>query len=86
MNSATTRYHFNIVKPSGIVHDHEGTELPTLEAARAHAIRDARTLMSIAILEGIDVSGRKIEITDKDGEVLLVLSFRDAITAEDQRS
>jgi hypothetical protein len=86
MNSATSRYHFNIIKPSGIVHDHEGTELPTLQAARAHAIKDARLLMSMAILEGRDVSGRNIEITDEEGEVLLVVPFRDAIAIEDEHS
>jgi hypothetical protein len=86
MNSATSRYHFNIIKPSGIVHDHEGTELPTLQAARAHAIKDARLLMSMAILEGRDVSGRNVEITDEEGEVLLVVPFRDAIAIEDEHS
>jgi hypothetical protein len=86
MNTANTRYHFNIIKPSGIARDLEGTELPSLEAARAHAIEDARVLMSMAILEGRDISGRTIEVTSEDGEVVLVLAFRDAVTIEGERS
>lgn len=85
MNSAPTRYHFSIINPSGIARDFEGTELSSLEAARAHATEDARVLMSMAILEGRDISGRTIEVTGEDGEVLLVVPFRHAVTIEDER-
>jgi hypothetical protein len=85
MSTAKTRYHFNIVTASETVHDLEGTELPSLEAARAYAIEDARTLMSIAVLEGRDISGRRIEVTNEAGDVLLTLRFREALTYEDGR-
>jgi len=44
-----------------------GTELPDLEQARAEAIADARTLMSIAMIDGHTIFGRSVEIRDRLG-------------------
>jgi hypothetical protein len=84
--SAANHYYFNVIKSSGTVHDREGTGLPSLESAHAYAIEDARALMSMAILEGRDISGQKIEVTDGDGVVVLTLPFREALTVGGERS
>jgi hypothetical protein len=39
--------------------------------------------MSDAVLRGQDIAGRKIEICDGDGEVLLVVLFADAVRRVD---
>jgi hypothetical protein len=80
---AMTRYYFNLVSPTTTVEDLEGTELSSLDAARREAIKDARQLMGAAILDGDDISNRRIEITNEAGEVLLVLPFTDAINPRD---
>lgn len=77
------RYFFHHLKKAGPVRDLEGTDLPDLEHARAEAILDARTLMSDAIREGWDISSRSIQITDEQGNVLLVIPFVDTVTRED---
>jgi hypothetical protein len=75
----TNRYFFNIITSSGAVSDIEGSELPSLEQARAEAVADARVLMSDAIRSGIDISGRSMEICDDAGQRLLIVPFREAI-------
>jgi hypothetical protein len=57
----------------------EGTELPSLTAAKSEALIDARGLMSAAILEGDDISGRSIEICNEAGELLFTLPFSETI-------
>jgi hypothetical protein len=84
--STAKRYYFNVIKPSETVHDFEGTELHSLRDVRSYAIEDARVLMSMAILEGRDISGRRIEVTDDGGTVVLTLPFREAFTVEDEHS
>jgi hypothetical protein len=69
------RFFFNIVTAAGKILDPEGTELGDLDIARTEAIKDARMLMSDALMEGKDISSRSMEITDETGEVLLMLPF-----------
>jgi hypothetical protein len=78
-----TRFYFSVVTAAGKIIDQEGTELSDLAAARVEAIKDARSLMSEAILAGNDISGRSIEIGDDSGKILLVVSFADAISRSD---
>jgi hypothetical protein len=74
------RYYFNIVTRNSVREDFEGSELSSLEQARSEAIEDARALMSDAILLGQDISSRRLEICDEEGDVLLIVAFADAIT------
>jgi hypothetical protein len=76
-------YFFNVASASGTVRDEEGSDLPDLKAAREEAIKDARSLMSGAILEGRDISNRSIQIAGEDGNVLLVVPFWMAVAACD---
>jgi hypothetical protein len=83
MSNGLTRYYFNLITPSGVVQDLEGSDLPSLDEARAEAIKDARLLMSEAVRQGRDISGRSVEICDGAGRVLMVLAFREAISPRD---
>lgn len=73
------RFYFNVVSEAGTVVDPEGSDLATLEHARREAVQDARALMSEAVLAGKDISGRKIQICDEDGNVLLIVHFIETI-------
>jgi hypothetical protein len=77
------RYFFNVVLATETVRDEEGSNLLDLDTAHDEAIKDARSLMSDAILEGRDISSRFIQIAGEDGEVLLVVPFRMAVASCD---
>jgi hypothetical protein len=83
MSDGPARYFFNILTPSGVVEDIEGSELPSLDEARAEAIKDIRFLMSAAIRQGRDISGRSMEVCNEAGDVLMIIAFREAISESD---
>jgi hypothetical protein len=73
------RYHFNIRNGCGFTADEEGLELSSDKAARAQAIRGARSLMSAEMLEGmLDLDGQ-IEVTDDWNDEVMTVRFRDAV-------
>jgi hypothetical protein len=76
------RFYFDTVTSGTIVSDDEGTELPGVKEATAEAIQDARALMSAAIMSGLDISKRSIQIRDEAGEIVLVIPFSDAVKPE----
>jgi hypothetical protein len=64
--------------------DEEGFELPDLEAARAHALEQARvTFAETAKDHGRVVLHHRIDIEDRSGVVLDTVYFRDAVSVED---
>ena len=73
-------YYFNVMSASDAVLDFEGSDLPDIATARIEAIKDARELMSNAILEGRDISSRRIEICNEAGDVLLDVAFTEAVS------
>jgi hypothetical protein len=77
------RFYFHVTRLASSIPDIEGTELLDLAEARAEAVRDARALMSCAILEGRDISGRSIEICNEAGDVLIRMPFREAFSSEE---
>ena len=79
MGRAMPRFYFNLVSAAGTIADFEGTELATLEDARREAIRDARALMSQAVLSGKDISARRVHICDEQGGILLIVPFTETI-------
>jgi hypothetical protein len=81
--NANTRYYFNVISSSSSVIDIEGVELSSLEEARDEALEDARFLMSAAILEGLDISARHIEVCNETGDVLMRIPFTAAYTVSD---
>lgn len=78
------RYSFHVASAPETIRDVEGSDLPDLDAARAEALQDARSLMSDAILSGRDISQRQIQICNEQGEVLLRVPFTMAFTGEDE--
>ena len=62
-----------------IVTDQEGTELPSLEAAREHALNNAREMACAEVLEGHLNLKHRIDVADEGGTVLFTLQFRDTV-------
>lgn len=71
------KFYFHISTRTQILLDEEGADLAGLEEAVGEAIKDARSLMSAAILEGRDISHRHIKIADEKGQVVLTLPFKE---------
>lgn len=76
-------FYFNVINTAGKICDPEGSELANIEIAEAEAILDARRLMSDAILDGRDISGRSIEICDATGDILRTVLFKSALNRAD---
>lgn len=76
-------FFFNVVVGSSIMIDEDGTELPSVAAAREEALKDARGMMGDAVRQGQDISARTIEICDDAGSILEIVSFGDAIKIHD---
>ena len=73
------RYHFHLRDRTGLTEDVQGRELADLVKARERAIREARAIICDDVRQGrIDLSGM-IEVTDGEGEVVLILPFSDAV-------
>ena len=60
--------------------DHEGVELPSLEAVRSHAIDSARGIMAENVRQGEICLGHRIEVVDDAGAPVLTLRFEEALT------
>ena len=73
------RYYFHICNGSGFVEDEEGQELPDLEAARAFAVRSARSIMSSDVQRGMLDLSSFIEIEDPLHQLVHTLGFEEAI-------
>jgi hypothetical protein len=78
-----SRFYFHIITQTRTLADNEGTELADLGEARREAIRDARSLMSAAILDGRDIRNRRIEVRNAEGELLIDLPFSAAFETSD---
>lgn len=61
------------------IEDEEGSDLPSLSAAREEALGSARELWAAAILQQRDLSARRFVVTDEKGRVLATLPFSDAL-------
>ena len=72
-------FYLHIRNGSGYVEDLEGQELPDLAAARVQAVEGVRSVLSEEARHGeLDLRG-SIEIADGDGNILLILPFKDAV-------
>ena len=70
-------FFFDCVRSPEIVRDGLGLELQHLNAARVHALRMARRMMS-AKSDGTDWRDWNVEISDRSGHRLSVVPFPDA--------
>jgi hypothetical protein len=74
-----SRFFFSIVSGKHVLDDDEGSELVSLDQAIDEARKDARELMSEAILQGHDNSEGCIVIRDSARVLLKVVPFADAL-------
>ena len=70
---------FHVCNGTGFVKDEEGQELPDLEAARAEAIRSARSTMASDVQRGMLDLSSFIEIEDAGNLLVFRLGFEDAV-------
>jgi hypothetical protein len=76
-----THYYFNLL--DGVrIDDEEGQELPDDAAARAEAMRSARSIMADAVWTGRLPLDESIEIV-AHGEVIAVIAFTEAVKLPD---
>ena len=73
------RYYFHVCNGTGFVQDEEGLDLPDFEAARAEAIRSARSIMASDVQRGMLDLSSFIEIEDSDGGLVHTLGFQEAV-------
>ena len=73
------RFYFHIRDEDTLIEDHEGSDLPDLEAARVEALKDARSILAEKVKHGQIIDGQRIEIVDDTGEVVAELPMRAAI-------
>jgi hypothetical protein len=76
------RFFFNLHDEVS-VDDSEGKELPDAARAREVAVAYARGIMSEDVKDGRLVLRDEIDVVDEKGEVVIKLSFRDAIEIEE---
>jgi hypothetical protein len=73
-------YFFNLFNDTGPVRDEEGRELPDLDAAKAEAIRNARSIMSDEVRQGrLDLCAH-IDVVDEGQAILFTLRFDEALS------
>lgn len=77
------RYFFNLryrPGPEGLAIDPEGDELPDLDAARDHALREAHDLITRGRSHLVrDWTACAFEIEDADAQRVLTVPFSDAV-------
>lgn len=73
------RYYFHVREAGERILDEEGTDLPDLNAAGSYAVHCAGDILRGTVRSGELPLSHAFEITDADGELLLVLPFREAV-------
>ena len=73
-------YFYRYASGGNEAEDPEGLELPDIDRARAHAVREIRMLLSEEIAgKGTLTLSHRIDIEDSAGAVLSTVWFRDAV-------
>ena len=73
------RYFFHLRDGGNLVPDETGMELASLEDARREAVQSARDILADQLRAGQALDGQRIEIADERGEVLVIVTFREAL-------
>jgi hypothetical protein len=76
------RFYFHLYNDV-IATDEEGRELPDLEAARAAAVHDVRSVMSDEVLKGKLTLSHRIVVADESGRVVATVRYADAVEVKD---
>lgn len=77
------RYFFHVRGGDGVSHDLEGQDLPDLEAACAEAVSSNREMLGERLLHGGALGPRQVEIADRSGKVLAIVTAKDVLLEED---
>ncbi len=72
------RYFFNVYDDVVAI-DEEGVELPNLQAVRLQAVAGARDLIAAQVRHGYLVRSHWIDVVDEQGEVVLSVTFGEAV-------
>lgn len=76
------RYFFELHNDVDAIDD-DGVELPNLASALARALREARTMIQVSVVETGRIDLRHhIDVRGEDGSILHVLRFEDAVTVQ----
>ena len=67
------RYFFNTTDGDTTCPDHEGVELPDMEAARKHAIKEAHDLIYGLVIPSHDWGKWRVEIANASGRSLMTI-------------
>jgi hypothetical protein len=59
--------------------DEEGRELPDIEAARAAAVHEVRSVMTEEVLKGRLTLSHRIVVADEAGHVVATVRYADAV-------
>lgn len=72
-------FYFHVCNGTGFVQDEEGRDLPDAEAARAEAVRGARSIMADDLQRGQPDLSSFIEVEDARHELLFTLMFGELV-------
>lgn len=81
-----SRYYFHLSDAAGELRDPDGTELEDLVAAVAHALVEARALLSFEAIDGTLNLNQHFMVEDEARTVVHRLDFRDAVTVTGQKA
>jgi hypothetical protein len=73
------RFFFDVLDRLGVIKDDEGMELPSLDEAKAEAMRSAQDLIAEAEKIGPPALYRSIEVQTAEGATVWKLKFHDAV-------
>lgn len=76
------RYFFHLHDAGTVLPDLEGHELPSLSAAIAETLREARGLIGHDAFQGVVRLGQRIDVDDEACARVHSLSFADAVRFE----
>lgn len=79
------RYFLHVCNGNGFTEDEEGLELPDAAAARLKAVEGLRDIMAGELRSGTLNMASFIEIEDEQRELILTVSFRDAVQIESRQ-
>ena len=80
------RYYFHLHEPTQLTRDDFGLDLPDLARARVEAVRGVRSVLSEEIRAGrLDLRGR-IDVADREGNILLTVLIRDTVEIQRELS
>ncbi len=75
-----SHYYFHLHDGAELLVDHEGVDLPDVDAVIRSTLDQARSILASDVLAGELELHLSIEVTDEAGIVVHALQFQDAVT------